>query len=222
MFFLKEVAPIRQKNTFWSHDIQAYRRANGQGVSTTKSEIEAIERGIRASIMLNERMTKSFEPHPMGKAESKRNMYASTGALGDLRGNLRRTYGNNALESALYAGDIDSAVTSTRNLRRRRPTRNEGTLNQGLYSIDEDDDDGDDLANERGSLMRTANRIPGGLAEAGSVLFSPSLEEEEDPIANASYRTRRRPSFVRLRNALRTEKLSRDQYDVALHLSMSK
>ena len=221
MFWLKEVVPIRQKNTFWTHDVKAYREAKAKGpsASTTKSEIEAIDKGIRASIMLNESMPQSFEMHHTDNVVSGSDVYASTGAVDDFRGNLHRAYASNALESALFVGNVEASKQSTRNLRRRRPTRNEGTLNQDLSAIEEEDNS-DNLANERGSLMRTAHCIPGGLAEAGSVLFSPSLEEEEGFIENGA---RRRPSFSHFRNVLSRQRLSRDHHDdVALHLSMTK
>mmetsp|Transcript_13621 Transcript_13621/g.29587 ORF Transcript_13621/g.29587 Transcript_13621/m.29587 type:complete len:849 (-) Transcript_13621:54-2600(-) len=225
MFWLKEVVPIRQKNTFWTRDVKAYREAKAKGpsASTTKSEIEAIDRGIRASIALNERMPQSFEMHQTENGVSRSDVYASAGAVDDFRGNLHRAYASNALESALFVGDVEASKQSTRNLRRRRPTRTERPLNQDLSAIEEEEDNSDDLANERGSLMRTAHCIPGGLAEAGSVLFSPSLEEEEGFNDNSSYRARRRPSFSHFRDVFSKQRLSRDNHDdVALHLSMTK
>mmetsp|Transcript_33632 Transcript_33632/g.67867 ORF Transcript_33632/g.67867 Transcript_33632/m.67867 type:complete len:226 (+) Transcript_33632:517-1194(+) len=225
MFWLKEVVPIRQKNTFWTRDVKAYREAKAKGpsASTTKSEIEAIDRGIRASIALNERMPQSFEMHQTENGVSRSDVYASAGAVDDFRGNLHRAYASNALESALFVGDVEASKQSTRNLRRRRPTRTERPLNQDLSAIEEEEDNSDDLANERGSLMRTTHCIPGGLAEAGSVLFSPSLEEEEGFNDNSSYRARRRPSFSHFRDVFSKQRLSRDNHDdVALHLSMTK
>lgn len=183
MFKVKEVVPIRRKNTFWTADLKAYREATakGQGMSTTKSEIEAIEKGIRASVVLNDPMTQSFAPSPADGAGTARDIGA-TGFDGT-RGDLRRAYASNALEDALFVGD---GGINTDTLRRRLPRhegfrrlpRNEGFMSHNLFDIDEEGDGGDDdLANQRRSLMRTANCIPGGLPEAGSVLFS-QLEGE--------------------------------------------
>ena len=195
MFWLKEVVPIRQKNTFWTHDVKAYREAKAHNprMSTTKSEIEAIEKGIQASIALNERVMKSLEPLSTDEVGSRRDAYASTRVVDDLRGDLHRAYATNALESALFVGNVDATGQGPQYLRRRRPTRNEKMLPQDLFCIEEDDND--NLANERGSLLRTASRIPGGLAEVGSVLFSPSLEQARDSVSNDSYRPSQQPSL---------------------------
>lgn len=230
MFWLKEVVPIRKKNTFWSHDIKAYRNAKREhncGVSTRKFEIEAIERGIRASIMLNQngRLAKSLEPQTVASgsvATEHKNMYASAGFLDQIKSDeLRSHYASNAIEDAFYVSNVEPRTISSRNLRRRHPSPRNGVSKNtppSLFTIDEEGEEGgNNLARERESFIRTANRM-GGLAQVESVLFldedsSSTLQEQ------ASFRTRRHAMGLGKWFSSRAAERE-NRADVALHLSM--
>mmetsp|Transcript_9837 Transcript_9837/g.27548 ORF Transcript_9837/g.27548 Transcript_9837/m.27548 type:complete len:237 (+) Transcript_9837:121-831(+) len=233
MFWLKEVVPIKRKNTFWTHDIKAYRQAkreNNGGASTRKSEIEVIERGIRASIMLNEngRLAKSLEPQKVAtdsNAEVQNNMYASTGLLDQIKSDeLRSNFASNAIEDAFFVSNVEPRPVSSRNLRRRhRSPRNEDNRNSppSLFTIDEEgEQEGDNLARERESLIRTANRM-GGLAHVESVLFFEDEDSSSTLQEEASFRTRRRLAMgLGLGNWISSRALGKERRaDVALHLS---
>ena len=231
MFWLKEVVPIKRKNTFWSHDVKAYRNAkrdNIGGISTRKSEIEAIERGIRASIMLNEngRLAKSLEPQKVADGNDtvdRKNMYASTGLLDQIKSDeLRNHYASNAIEDAFYVSNVEPRTISSRNLRRRHPSPRNGVGRnnpQNLFTIDEEGDNGEsNLARERESFIRTANRM-GGLAQVESVLFFDDEDSSSTLQEQASFRTRRRLAMG-LGNWISSRAAGREnRADVALHLS---
>ena len=179
MFWLKEVVPIKRKNTFWTHDVKAYRKAkreNNGSISTRKSEIEAIERGIRASITLNEngRLAKSLEPQKVAtdsNAKLQNNKYASTGLLHQIEADeLRHNFASNAIEDAFFVSNVQPRPASSRNLRRRHHFSNKKNA-PSLFTIDEDaEQEGDNVSRERESFIRTANRM-GGLSHVESVLF---------------------------------------------------
>lgn len=234
MFWFKEVVPIRKKNTFWTRDVKAYRcakRENKGGLSTRKSEIEAIERGIRASIVLNQngRLAKSLEPQKVATVSDTRlqkNMYASTGLLDQIESDdLRSHYASNAIEDAFYVSNVEPRTISSRNLRRRRNNSPRSANNRNnpptsLFTIDEECESGrDGLARERESFIRTANRM-GGLHQVESVLFF----EDEDRNTNtlqgeASFRTHRRLAMG-LGDWISSRAAGRERRaDVALHLS---
>ena len=233
MFWLKEVVPIKRKNTFWSHDIKAYRNAKREhngGVSTRKSEIEAIERGIRASVMLNEngRLAKSLEPQKVASGSvttEHKNMYASAGLLDQIKSDeLRSHYASNAIEDAFYVSNVEPTRTiSSRNLRRRHPSPRNGVSKNtppSLFTIDEEGEEGgNNLARERESFIRTANRM-GGLAQVESVLFFEDEDGRSTLQEQASFRTRRRQAMG-LGNWFSSRPAGREnRADVALHLSM--
>lgn len=235
MFWLKEVVPIKRKNTFWTHDIKAYRNAKREhigGISTRTSEIEAIERGIRASIMLNEngRLAKSLEPQKVASgidiAEHK-NRYASAGLLDQIKADeLRSHYASNAIEDAFYVSNVEPRTISSRNLRRRHPSPRNGVSGNNppsLFTIDEEGEEGgsrSSLARERESFIRTANRM-GGLAHVESVLFFEDEDSSSTLQEQASFRTRRRLAMG-LGNWFSSRTAGREnRADVALHLSMA-
>ena len=224
MFWLKEVVPIRSKNTFWTHDIKAYRmaRRNGSEVAATKSEIEAIDKGIRASMILNENVSKSHEPQlpAQHKMASTGNLHASTGSINPQRGDFRRAYASNALEDALFAGNVDPYVSSRHFTKHQYPHRREAMDLGGLASIYEGHEE-DSLAKERRSLLQAAHRIPGGLPEARSVLFSSSLDDGEANFDTSNHPTEGkhwRPSFAHWRNVFSNPTIRSNQDDVALSL----
>lgn len=233
MFWLKEVVPIKRKNTFWTHDIKAYRNAkreNNGGISTRTSEIEAIERGIRASIMLNEngRLAKSLQPQKVASGSDTaghKNMYASTGLLDQIKSDeLRSQYASNAIEDAFYVSNVEPRTISSRNLRRRHPSPRNGVSGNkppSLFTIDEEGEEGgSSLARERESFIRTANRM-GGLAHVESVLFFEDEDSSSTLQDQASFRTRRRQAMG-LGKWFSSRAAGREnRADVALHLSMA-
>ena len=230
MFWLKEVVPIKRKNTFWTHDVKAYRQAKREN-NSRKTEIEAIERGIRASIMLSEngRLTKSLVPQKVAtgsNAKLQNNKYASTGLLDQIEADeLRHNFASNAIEDAFFVSNVQPRPASSRNLRRRHhssPRDGDNRKNaRSLFTIDEDaDQEGDNVSRERESFIRTANRM-GGLSRFESVLF---FEDEDSSTSRtlheeASFRTRRHLAMG-LGNWISSRLPGNERRtDVALHLS---
>lgn len=228
MFWLKEVVPIKRKNTFWTHDVKAYRQAKREN-NSRKTEIEAIERGIRASIMLNEkgRLAKSLEPQKVAtgsNAKLQNNKYASTGLLDQIEADeLRHNFASNAIEDAFFVSNVQPRPVSSRNLRRRHHSPRDGDNRNNapsLFTIDEDaEQEGDNVSRERESFIRTANRM-GGLSRFESVLFFEDEDSSRTLHEEASFRTRRRlamglGNWISSRLPTRNERRA----DVALHLS---
>lgn len=68
MFYLKEVTPIKEKNTFWSRDVKIER---GHNDSTLNTATHTIKMGIKAALELKEALAMEGKLHEDGEGLEK-------------------------------------------------------------------------------------------------------------------------------------------------------
>jgi hypothetical protein len=147
MFWLKEVAPVRKKNAFWSQDVKIAREDEGREVDTKK-----IEEGLEAVIELNKGApaTERAGMHKMFSAPDLSSIQA-----GEAR---RKAMAANVVEDAFFFGtDFDGVgneIVGGGALNDALPAKRRNVMAQ--------------------SLAVAANKF-GGLQGAGEALFDSTL-----------------------------------------------
>ena len=68
MFYLKEVTPIKEKNTFWSRDVKIERGHQG---STLNAATHTIKMGVKAALELKEALAREGKLHEEGEGLEK-------------------------------------------------------------------------------------------------------------------------------------------------------
>lgn len=119
MFWLKEVAPVRKKNAFWSQDVKIARKDEGRDVDTQK-----IEAGLEAVIELNKGAPPGRDIHKM----------TSVPDLGEVR---RKAMAANAMEDAFFfggtdLGDVNNQIVGGGALNDALPAKRRNVMTQSL------------------------------------------------------------------------------------------
>ena len=160
MFKVKEVAPIKNKNTFWSRDVKIARHRR----KTIEPNTKAIKLGVKAALELEEALAREGNLHTDANTHGHRHRrHQDQMRVAEAR---RRGLAANVLEDALFVGggniiaeeDIVAGGAVDDDI-----LPSESTLRDYVDDLTMDTD--------KESLLDTAEKV-GGLEEAGELLFS--------------------------------------------------
>lgn len=179
MFRLKEVAPIKHKNTFWSRDIKIvkedHRRQSAYGRHSTfrrqsniKPDKGTIKEGVNAALELEDNLASQGllhnDPHHTGVA--KVHFKDDEVKVGEAR---RKGLASNAVEDALYVGGLD--FLSDMSVVPGGAVNDAQLPDEATYL-----DTVSDISSDQASLLDAADTA-GGLEQAGELLFAPVAQE---------------------------------------------
>jgi len=160
MFKVKEVAPIKNKNTFWSRDVKIARNHR----RTIKPDAKAIKLGVKAALELEEALAREGHLHTDANTHGHRHRrHEDQMRVAEAR---RRGLAANVVEDALFVGggniiadeDIVAGGAVDDDI-----LPSESVLREYVDDLTMDTD--------KESLLDSADKI-GGLDEAGELLFS--------------------------------------------------
>ena len=160
MFKVKEVAPVKNKNTFWSRDVKIARHRR----KTVEPNTKAIKLGVKAALELEEALAREGNLHTDANTRGHRHhRYQDQMRVAEAR---RRGLAANVLEDALFVGGgniiaVEDIVAG-------------GAVDDDILPSESDlRDYVDDLTmdTDKESLLGMAVKF-GGLGEAGELLFS--------------------------------------------------
>ena len=160
MFKVKEVAPIKNKNTFWSRDVKIARNHR----KTIKPNAKAIKLGVKAALELEEALAREGHLHTEANTHSHRHRrHEDQMRVAEAR---RRGLAANVVEDALFVGGgniiADEDIVAG------------GAVDDDILPSESAlRDYVDDLTmdTDKESLLDSADKV-GGLDEAGELLFS--------------------------------------------------
>jgi len=156
MFALKEVVPVKDKNTFWSRDVKIAKR--GFRKERLAPNAQAIKLGIKAALELEEALAKEGELHTNNDIT----LYDDKVRVAEAK---RRGLAANAVEDALYVGGGRAFDRMDTNI---IPG---GAVSDDLIPDEDTYLDSESVDSDKASLLGVAEKA-GGLEDAGELLFS--------------------------------------------------
>lgn len=162
MFALKEVTPIKNKNTFWSRDVKIARRPYRK--ERLAPNARAIKLGVKAALELEEALAKEGELHTNKETP----LYEDAVRVAEAK---RRGLAANAVEDALFVGG-GSAFD-------QMDIIPGGAVSDDLIPDEDTYLDSESVDSDKASLLDVAEKA-GGLEEAGELLFSSFADTATD------------------------------------------
>jgi hypothetical protein len=177
MFKVKEVAPIKNKNTFWSRDVKIARHRR----KTIEPNTKAIKLGLKAALQLEEALAREGNLHTDANACTHGHRHRRHQDQMRVAEARRRGLAANVLEDALFVGggkiiagqDIVAGGAVDDDI-----LPDESTLRNYVDDLTMDTD--------KESLLDSAEKV-GGLEDAGELLFSDFADMATEEVTTAEW-----------------------------------